>query len=188
MKGEGWTEKRECPGRRISISCRSALDKRNKVKGQRCLRWRHKSPRGSHRAADAIGNRRAFTSKSATNTVHTNVTTLERRMGSVNVYISTASQCRHMANNLLKFNELHSHRPAIGFAKSSINFIMSWPCYLPSVKKVNKTKWRPIRRQSLLLWHSHDATFPNLQRYVCAPLFGYVFFFLVPFLVSSTDA
>lgn len=125
--------KREHLGRRISISCRSTLDKRNKVKGQRCLRWRHKSPRGSHSATDAIGNRRAFTSKSATNTAHTNATTLERRMGSVNVYISTASQRRHMANNLLKFNELHSHRPAIGFAKSSINFIMSYPCLSSSV-------------------------------------------------------
>lgn len=85
-----------CTGKasRISISCRSALDKRYKVKGRDVSGELAKSPRGSHQAADSIGCRRAFTTKSATNKVHTNATTLGRRMGTVSV----TSRQRHNAD------------------------------------------------------------------------------------------
>lgn len=134
-------KKSNCDNYRISISCRSSVDNRNKVKGKNVSGDVIKGPLGHIRATRAIGSRRAVTCKSIPSSrfslavtirqrvrrFHTNAMTLERRMGSVTCSLDLLHSRRHMANNLLIFNQLHSHRPAsaTGFVKSNNHCIMS---------------------------------------------------------------
>lgn len=85
-------KKSNCDNYRISISCRSAADNRNKVKGKSVSGDVIKGPRGRIRATRTIGYGREVTCKSTANASDannpdswTNAMTLDRRMGPVTV-------------------------------------------------------------------------------------------------------